>query len=61
MSEIVPGQRVVVRTPDRREFRGVLLEVTHVEGERPVAMVRLTTQWITRYPLHMIHPDPEDE
>ncbi len=48
-----PGDRVVIRTPDRREFRGVLVEP---RGE-DAAVVRLDTGWLTTYPLRLIFPE----
>jgi hypothetical protein len=52
------GERVVVRTPDRREYRGRLLEIRERDS-RPYALVRLDTGWETTYPLHMVHPERE--
>lgn len=48
-----PGDRIVIRTPDRREFRGVLVEF---RGEG-AAVVRLDTGWVTTYPVSLIFPD----
>lgn len=48
-----PGDRIVVRTPDRREFRGVLVELR----EPLSGVVRLDTGWVTTYPLRLIFPD----
>jgi hypothetical protein len=50
------GQRIVVRTPDRHEYRGVLVELRAGRGESEVAVVRLDTGWLTSYPLVMVHP-----
>ena len=47
-----PGERVVVRTPDRREFRGVLVELRENQ-----ALIRFDTGWMTRYPLSLVHID----
>jgi hypothetical protein len=52
------GERVVVRTPDRREYRGQLLEVRE-QDRGPYALVRLDSGWETTYPLHMVHPERE--
>jgi hypothetical protein len=50
------GDRIVVRTPDRREYRGVALG-TREDGEgRALVMVRLDTGWETTYPIEMVHP-----
>jgi hypothetical protein len=46
------GERIVVRTPDRHEFRGVLVATR--EGK---AVVRLDTGWVTSFPLRMISSD----
>ena len=43
------GQRVVVRTPDRREFRGILVEL-----KEQSAVIRFDTGWMTTYPLHLV-------
>ena len=51
------GDRIVVRTPDRREYRGRLVEIRGSEGGPATAVVRLDTGWITSYPLHMVHKD----
>ena len=51
------GERVVVQTPDRREFRGRLVEFKTLPGGRNGAVVRLDTGWLTTYPLEMVHPD----
>ena len=51
------GDRVVVRTPDRRAFRGVLVELrraAEVSGPEQ-AVVRLDTGWLTTYPASMVH------
>lgn len=46
------GERIVVRTPDRREFRGWMV------GRRDsAALVRLDTGWVTAFPLRMVHRD----
>jgi hypothetical protein len=50
-----PGQRIVVRTPDRREYRGELLEVRTGSGVNATAVVRLDTGWLTSYPMTMVH------
>lgn len=46
------GDRIAVRTPDRREFRGEVVEVRAGEGK---VVVRLDTGWVTTYPSHMVH------
>lgn len=51
------GARIVVRTPDRREFRGRLIEIGERKPGGRVAVVRLDTGWVTSYPLHMIERD----
>ncbi|MDQ2745053.1 MAG: hypothetical protein M3Z66_22540 [Chloroflexota bacterium] len=51
-----PGDRIVVRPPDRREFRGRLVEFRH-DKDRVVAVVRLDTGWVTTYPVHMVQRD----
>lgn len=56
MDTIEPGERIVVRTPDRREFRGRLLEYRGQE-DRLVAVVRLDTGWETTYPAGMVWKD----
>lgn len=55
--ELQPGDRIVVRTPDRREFRGRLIAVTR-DGKRETALVRLDTGWETRFPLALVYPEP---
>ena len=49
-----PGDRIVVRTPDRRAYFGWLVEVREAPGNTQ-AVVRLDTGWLTAYPLHMVH------
>jgi hypothetical protein len=51
------GDRVVVQTPDRREFRGRVTELTTLPGDRPAAVVRLDTGWLTTYPLALLRPE----
>jgi hypothetical protein len=51
---------VVVRTPDRREYRGTLIEIRRLPDGREMAVVRLDTGWLTSYPRHMVHPDPAE-
>jgi hypothetical protein len=51
------GDRVVIATPDRREFRGELLELREREDGKRLAVVRLDTGWLTTYPLEMVHPE----
>jgi hypothetical protein len=51
-----PGQRIVVRTPDRREYRGQLVELRTGGAENATAVVRLDTGWLTSYPITMVHP-----
>jgi hypothetical protein len=50
-----PGQRVVVRTPDRREFRGQLLEIRITDQGSQAGVVKLDTGWVTTYPMSMVH------
>lgn len=48
------GDRVVVRTPDRHTYRGVLVELRRsVQGSQN-AVVRLDTGWLTTYPADMV-------
>ena len=49
------GKRIAVRTPDRREYRGVLVAFRKDVSDRAVAVVRLDTGWLTTYPLEMVH------
>jgi hypothetical protein len=49
------GGRIVVRTPDRRAYRGELVELRVRDGEHEVAVVRLDTGWLTSYPVSMVH------
>ncbi len=51
--EIKPGQRVVVKTPDRHQWRGRLVEVKEADGRR-LAVVRLDTGWVTTYPVAIV-------
>ena len=51
------GERVVVRTPDQREFRGSVVELKHLPGGRPAAVVRLDTGWQTTYPLELLRAE----
>lgn len=55
--EINPGERIVVRTPDRREFRGKLVELRPGNGGRMQAVVRLDSGWVTAYPIELVHRD----
>jgi hypothetical protein len=48
-----PGDRVVVRTQDRRDFRGVFLELRDEDN----VVVRLDTGWLTTYPRRMVFLD----
>ena len=50
-----PEQRIVVRTPDRREYRGWFLELRVRDDGKQVAVVRLDSGWVTTYPVHMVH------
>jgi len=54
--ELKIGGRIVVRTPDRREYRGELVEIRVGNGGSKVAVVRLDTGWLTSYPVAMVHP-----
>jgi hypothetical protein len=47
---LAPGDRIVIRTPDRREFRGVLTEVRNTTS----GVVRLDTGWVTTFPLALM-------
>lgn len=51
------GERVVVKTPDRREFRGRVVGLKALSGGRPAAVVRLDSGWLTTYPLELLHPE----
>jgi hypothetical protein len=53
-ARLSPGDRIVVRTPDRRAYFGRLLEVRDSSGNDQ-AVVRLDTGWMTSYPVHMVH------
>lgn len=55
-STIEPGERIVIRTPDHREFRGRLMEYRG-RGSGCVALVRLDTGWETTYPTAMVWKD----
>jgi hypothetical protein len=50
------GGRIVVRTPDRREYRGELVEFRIGISGSEMAVVRLDTGWLTSYPVAMVHP-----
>jgi hypothetical protein len=52
---LVKGRRIVVRTPDRREFGGVVAEIRESPGGRRQVVVRLDTGWLTTYPVEMVH------
>ena len=54
------GQRVVVRTPDRREWGGVAVAVRTADGAEPAVEVRLDTGWVTTYPLRMVFAAEEE-
>lgn len=49
------GDRVVIATPDRREFRGRLVELRERADGKKLAVIRLDTGWMTTYPLEMVH------
>jgi len=51
-----PGQRVIVRTPDRREWRGVALGVREGPDGTALVEIRLDTGWVTTYPIRMVFP-----
>jgi hypothetical protein len=53
------GSRIIVRPPDRREYRGRLLEIRRDTLGRNLAVVRLDTGWVTTYPVSMVSADPE--
>jgi len=55
----VSGDRIVVRTPDRREYRGRLIEIRPAPSGSDVAVVRLDTGWETSYPVSLVHLDPD--
>ena len=55
-----PEPRVIVRTPDRREYRGRLVVVRKLPDGREMAVVRLDTGWVTSYPKSMVHIDPSE-
>ena len=57
MTDLRLGQRVVVRTPDRRVWQGLLVEVQERPDGRQFAVVRLDSGWITSYPLTMVHSE----
>jgi hypothetical protein len=59
--DMAPGDRIVVRTPDRREYCGRLLELRDTPRNAQ-ALVRLDSGWETSYPVHMVHraPAPPD-
>jgi hypothetical protein len=46
------GERIVVRTPDQREFRGEYIALR--DGR---VVVRLDTGWVTTYPRRMVFRD----
>ena len=46
------GERIVIRTPDRREFRGEYIALR--DGR---VVVRLDTGWVTTYPRRMVFRD----
>ncbi|HEX6506670.1 MAG TPA: hypothetical protein VF221_03470 [Chloroflexota bacterium] len=50
------GKPVVVQTPDRREYRGRLVELREARSGKPTAVIRLDTGWVTSYPVHMVFP-----
>jgi hypothetical protein len=52
------GDRVVVRTPDRREYRGIVRGFREIDEGRWLAVVRLDTGWETTYPVEMVHLEP---
>jgi hypothetical protein len=53
------GDRVVVATPDRREFRGRLVELRERADGKKLAVIRLDTGWVTTYPLDMVHAEKQ--
>ena len=53
------GDRVVIATPDRREFRGRLVEIKERPDGKKQAVIRLDTGWMTTYPLEMVHREVE--
>ena len=55
---IAIGERVVVKTPDRREFRGRVVERKTLPGGREAAVVRLDTGWLTTFPMALLRPEP---
>ncbi len=53
------GDRVVIVTPDRREFRGRLVELRERENGKTLAVIRLDTGWMTTYPVEMVRPQED--
>ncbi len=53
------GDRIVISTPDRREFRGRLVEIRDRADGKKLAVVRLDTGWLTTYPLDMVHREED--
>ncbi len=56
-ADLGPGDRIVIRTPDRREFRGILVERKQHPDGRSMVVVRLDTGWVTTYPAELVYPD----
>lgn len=51
------NERVAIRTPDQREYRGRFLERRRDDqNSREYGVVRLDSGWLTSYPIEMIHP-----
>ena len=51
---IVPGARVVVKTPDLREWRGRVVEIRVGESGKGRIVVRLDSGWETSYPESLV-------
>jgi hypothetical protein len=49
------GDRVVVRTPDRRDYRGIVLGLRQEDNGRVVVVLRLDTGWEVTYPVGMVY------
>lgn len=56
LEPIAAGQRVVVKTPDRREWRGRIVNIRTGEPGRRRIVVRLDTGWETSYPEQLVFP-----
>lgn len=45
---------MIVRTPDRREYAGRLIEIERRQHGREFAVVKLDSGWVTSYPVTMV-------